>query len=178
MSCYKFQDHIGDYIEKNLDLNLQRELTEHLSQCQLCRQQLKETKILISAMRGLPSLRCSSAFEANLMKKIQAKGLKHSGAIRARWITYSRNLSVAAAIILLITASWLSVNWLNPTIQEPQVPISKLLEESGRKGEPLQHIITPVKHTLSPTESENDSSQTPDRPFQPRIQLVNEQNQR
>ncbi len=175
MNCYKFQDHIRDYIEKELDFGLQRELTEHLEKCESCRSQLAETKELILKLNELPELHCSADFDAKLLARIQQEKLSQSRKSQARWIPFSRNLSVAAAVILLITASWLSVNWLNPNIQQPQVPISKLLEESGQKGQPLQQLTMPVNYKQPDTETENDSSQTMDRRFQPRIQLVNEQ---
>jgi predicted anti-sigma-YlaC factor YlaD len=175
MSCYKFQDHVSDYIDKNLDFSLQRELTEHLQSCESCRQLLNETQSLIKTLNTLPKLHCKAGFEDKLLARIHNEQLARSRKRELRWLPLSRNLSVAAAIVLLITASWLSVNWLNPNLQQPQVPISKLLEESGQKGQPLQKIMAPAEHQLSESKSEDDSSRAVQRSFQPRIQLVNEQ---
>lgn len=175
MNCYQFQNHLGDYIEKNLDFSLQRELTEHLQSCASCRQLLNETQSLIKTLNTLPKRRCRADFEEKLLARIHREQLTRSRKSQLRWLPLSRNLSIAAAIVLLITASWLSVNWLNPNLQQPQMPISKLLEQTGPKGQPLQQIMAPVEHQLNESKSENDSSQAIQRSFQPRIQLVNEQ---
>src|SRR6056297_3597280 len=113
MDCYGFNNVISDYIDNNLSATERRQADLHLQECDECRDKLECMISMLDDLHHLPKICCCERFEDELMKKIHDYKTKKQRPVVAAMQQYSRYISLAAAMVLLVAASLFVYSSLN-----------------------------------------------------------------
>ncbi|MDX9778353.1 MAG: zf-HC2 domain-containing protein [bacterium] len=105
MDCYSFEKIISDYLDSNLKAKEQQAAEEHLAVCPDCAMRLADMKNILKALHSLPPRSLSPGFEARLLACIEKQKSKKEHPFIYVLHQYSRALSVAAAVFLLLATS-------------------------------------------------------------------------
>lgn len=107
MECFEIKENLSLYIDQMLDDTQMKEISEHLSCCEACRQDYEILLTNINLLKSIPEIALPSDFDLELRSALNnAKTLPIYK--RFNWKAYS----LAAAVFLLMIVS-VSANFLN-----------------------------------------------------------------
>ena len=72
MNCRKVQDSLVDFLEKNISEDVQREIKNHLSSCEVCQMELADFNKLWESLGNYPVPKVSSNFTSSVMDKVHS----------------------------------------------------------------------------------------------------------
>lgn len=173
MDCYHFQELISDYIEGNLELTTKGEADVHLAECMVCKQAVVDTRKLIHSLHSLKQLKTSDDFEARLMARINEVKSSDTSVFAHFWQHYSRNLSVVAAVLVLLFGTWFTNALINPDIHVQTQPVSTIQQQNNLSGKQNAFPLQGQPLMVSDPVWEDSAKQTSAN-YQNRIQLVND----
>src|SRR5690554_5293859 len=97
MDCRHFDDYISPYLDQSLERQDREEFEKHLNECVECRENLQETRKMISILSRLDEEPLPEGFRENLYKRLEER--------RALISPYSLKwIGAIAGIIILLFA--------------------------------------------------------------------------
>ncbi len=112
--CYKFQQHINDLIDENIDAVRKKELEDHLKVCSSCNENLEYSKLINRSLKSLPRYKTSSSFDIVLRSRLLKEINKSHSFINLPFLPSLRPVPAFAAFtIILIFVGVLIGNSLN-----------------------------------------------------------------
>ncbi|MDZ7796369.1 MAG: zf-HC2 domain-containing protein [Candidatus Marinimicrobia bacterium] len=136
MDCYSFEKIISDYIESNLNPKERQEASEHIAECQRCRDKLADMINILSAMKTLPRYRTRSDFESRLMVCVDRQKQQKEHPFLHVLQNYSRAISVAAAVLLFAATSLFIYTSVSVPKNSAAIPAAELRSVDGGRGLP------------------------------------------
>jgi len=82
MNCQKIKKLLNPYIDKTLDVDITKQVDEHLKTCSTCREEYLKLKQVVSALNSISTQPAPTNFTQNLMAKISRDKIQ----IRTSWI--------------------------------------------------------------------------------------------
>jgi len=132
MNCYKFENHISEYIDGELKMGVRKGFVTHKLDCILCKEKLEGIIAIVKEMPNIARIQTSGDFLNKLHQKIESyenrSPLKMG---RIFGFDYASAVGLAAAMVLVVSASYLLVT-------EDSVPIVDLDKISTRNGHMTQ----------------------------------------
>jgi hypothetical protein len=145
MKCEEVQRELTDYIDNLVDIEVGKEIREHLETCGKCMKEYKELQTVMNALEthefNLPKESLRENFTTMLqseMDKIQAIKIKPDNALKkSRIITWtSPLLKIAAGFIILIAGVLIGLN-LRPGVDNAQTAQYNDLKKEVREMKEL-----------------------------------------
>jgi len=172
MNCYRFQQILSDYIEEILSHGERRKADVHLNECPPCRELLEDNRQLISSVKHIPLKRCRSDFNARLQARIAVEKNRPAPVLRTVWRSWTRGISAAAAVVLFMSAGWISYTAYNPR-SAVKLPVPQA--EQAPAGSFQSPVQSPgVQPMMVRQNTVMDSAESSSQNFENRIQLVND----
>lgn len=172
MDCYSFEKIISDYLDSNLKAKEQQAAEEHLAECPDCALRLADMKNILTALHSLPARPLSPGFEARLMACIEQQKNKKEHPFIYVLHQYSRALSVAAAVFLLLATSLFVYTAFALPNGADKVPATEI-----RMSNAAPELPASTGSILAGSREENavkDTSKTAPLNYQRHIRIVNE----
>jgi|GEM_PF-1095741 len=82
MNCQKIKKLLNSYIDKTLDVNMAKQIDEHIKSCAACREEHMKLKEIVSALNSIPIKPAPADFTQSLMVKISQEEIQ----IQTSWI--------------------------------------------------------------------------------------------
>ncbi|HOM01800.1 MAG TPA: zf-HC2 domain-containing protein [Acetivibrio sp.] len=128
MNCDKFLELMEEYIMEELDEVANRMMEKHLSECEKCRAEYRETKEIIGNLRGIKE---SAVIKEDVLNMNKKNIVKKAGSLKNKR-PFMRFVSGAAAVVFLgmflLTASIVAFPSFASTYL-PDVPVVKQLKD-------------------------------------------------
>ena len=104
MKCSESQIYLSAYLDGELEGKLLERFEYHLAHCGDCRQELRELKVALQALRQLPPTPAAAGFPERVAERLDGNSIPVADLVRGfpRWIT---GRAVAAAAVLLLVFS-------------------------------------------------------------------------
>ncbi|MDX9780833.1 MAG: zf-HC2 domain-containing protein [Candidatus Neomarinimicrobiota bacterium] len=172
MDCYSFEKIISDYLDSNLTEKEQQAANAHLAECPDCQGCLQDMNNILSALHSLPQPSMNPGFEARLLACIEQQKAKKESPFIYVLHQYSRAISVAAAVFLLLATSL----FVYSAFALPSAP-GKLPAAEIRMSNAAPEIPAAAGSILAGSREENtvkDTSKTLPLNYQRHIMVVNE----
>ena len=148
-------EHLADYLEGDLALDLRALVDAHLDTCEICGQEVREMQQTIRLLRALPEPETPPLIAANVMRRIRAGETRPNwleriqralgGVLEPSFVLPASAIAVAALVIVVIQGGGpLSGSLVSqpermqtsvaqtPLATVPANPGSRLVEEVGR----------------------------------------------
>ena len=84
MNCQKIIKLLNPYIDKTLDVDITKQVDEHLKTCSTCREEYLKIKQIVSALNSISTYPAPADFTKNLMAKISREEVQ----IQSSWIDH------------------------------------------------------------------------------------------
>ncbi len=174
MNCYRFNEIASDYIEGTLTISETQQADAHLQSCAECRSLADDLRDYARSLKTLDSFECSANFDDRLKARLMETGRKKSPSRSAFLYSFMRPLSAAAAVILVVSALYISYTAYYPNLS----PLSG--ESEAAAIPPGQHLSAPQGYApagetrLASQPQLPDSSQDNRPNFDDEIRLVND----
>ena len=159
MNCYKFENHISEYIDGELKTGTRKEFMTHKTDCILCKEKLDDIVSMLKEMPTMVKMKTSGDFLNKLNDKIESYENRSTLKMNQFFgFDYVSAIGLAAALILVVGASYLLVT-------EDSIPIVDLDKISTKSGQLIQdpHITLNNQNGFiadqDSSENENEESQ-------------------
>lgn len=165
--CIKVLDNISLFLDNELSADERLQVEEHIQKCTICQQECFELQTTIALMRSLELLEPPADFR----KRVEQRLLKNK---KGRFVALSQlynnswfSLGVAAAVLVLIIASWgvlfnndMPKMFANPSVNLGQVTSDEAHDASeASKAEDFSVALTEVEVSEENIEIAPDTSQ-------------------
>lgn len=175
MDCYSFEKIISDYLDSNLNSKERQAADEHMAGCPQCREKFRDMESMLQALKALPEEHVRPDFESRLMSCIE-KAKAHKGNTFVYMLQqYSRPISVAAAVFLLLATSMFIYTSLSLPDQQHRIPAAEFrtINAGGPEFPAAAAAAGPDMVRKQEEQVPKDSSKTNPLNYQQRIMMVN-----
>ena len=132
MNCYKFENHISEYIDGELKMGTRKEFMAHKTDCILCKEKLDDIVSMLKEMPTMVKMTTSGVFLSKLNDKIESYENRSTLKMNQFFgFDYVSAIGLAAAMVLVVGASYL-------LLTEDSIPIVDLEKISTKSGQSIQ----------------------------------------
>lgn len=174
MDCYSFEKLISDYLDSNLNGKEKQAANEHIAECPQCRKKLQDMQNMLLALKSLPSRSVRPDFESRLMACIEKEKARKENPFIYALKQYSRPISAAAAVFLLLATTMFVYTSLSMPGQPGRIPAAEFRSLNASPEFPAAAAAGPELLRRQEEKAPADSSKANPLNYQQRIMMVNE----
>lgn len=133
MQCTEIHNLIDDYLDSQLDGDVQAAMAAHLEQCASCRQRVRDEKVLREALRNIPVPAPSAGFAARALRRAaEVNSINRQSRHRRAFASGFAAAMVGVGVLLFVTG-------INNPDGETGVTQSQLAENGPQSSAPVEH---------------------------------------
>jgi anti-sigma factor RsiW len=174
MDCYSFEKIISDYLDANLNSKERQAAREHMAECPACREKVQDMQNMLRALQSLPPHSVRPDFESRLMACIEKEKSRKDNPVAYALHRYSRPISAAAAVFLLLATSLFVYSSLTIPGSPDRIPAAEIRSLNPAQDLPAAGAVRPDMVKKQEENVPGDSSKVNPLNYQQRIMMVNE----
>lgn len=171
MNCYRFSELLSDYFENSLSIKDRKEADSHIKNCESCRALLSDVKGLVMASHDMKMVVCPANFDSRLKKRINEMSKRKKTDPSRPLMKFLKPVSAAAALLLLLSAAYISFDAYNPDLNPASRPAAAGTNEPAPDPVLQRKVLDLASQPLNADSTQKDD---PAEPYKNRLQLVNE----